>query len=99
MSQSRLSTALEDGLLALPEGNIALMRPSDAYDVSALPRDAVQVVHGFYPDVAAWQSAGYDVTQELAKVSVAVVVVPRAKALARAMSTSLSGRRLKRQSP
>ncbi len=85
MSQSRLSTALEDGLLALPEGNIALMRPSDTYDVSALPRDAVQVVHGFYPDVAAWQSAGYEVTQELAKVSVAVVVVPRAKALARAM--------------
>lgn len=85
MSQSRLSTALEDGLLALPSGNIALMRPSATYDVSVLPRDHVRIVHGFFPDVAAWQNAGYDVAQELRAVSVAVVVVPRAKALARAM--------------
>ncbi|MEL7178312.1 MAG: methyltransferase [Pseudomonadota bacterium] len=85
MSQSRLSTALEDGLIALPEGNIALMRPPATYDVSALPRDHVQVVHGFFADYAAWQGAGYPVSQDLPKVSVAVVVVPRAKALARAM--------------
>ena len=85
MSQSRLSTALEDGLIALPEGNIALMRPPATYDVSALPRDMVQVVHGFFPDHATWQAAGYPVSQDLAAVSVAVVVVPRAKALARAM--------------
>jgi 16S rRNA (guanine1207-N2)-methyltransferase len=85
MSQSRLSTAIEDGLIALPEGNIALMRPPATYDVSALPRERVKITHGFFPDVAAWQGAGYDVTQQLPKVSVAVVVVPRAKALARAM--------------
>ncbi|PJI85167.1 16S rRNA m(2)G 1207 methyltransferase [Yoonia maricola] len=85
MSQSRLSTALDDGLITLPVGNIALMRPPATYDVSALPRADVQIVHGFFPDVAAWQGAGYPVAQELAKVSVAVVIVPRAKALARAM--------------
>lgn len=85
MSQSRLSTALDDGLITLPSGNIALMRPSATYDVSALPRDRVQIVHGFYPDVAAWQGAGYPVSQHVADVSVAIVVVPRAKALARAM--------------
>ena len=85
MSQSRLSTALQDGLLVLPQGKIALMRPSDTYDVSALPRDAVQIVHGCYPDVAAWQSAGYPVSQEMQPATVAIVVVPRAKALARAM--------------
>lgn len=85
MSQSRLSTAIDDGLIALPEGNIALMRPPATYDVSALPRDRVKITHGFSPDVAAWLGAGYEVTQTLAKVSVAVVVVPRAKALARAM--------------
>ena len=85
MSHSRLSTALDDGLIALPDGNIALMRPSATYDVSALPRDRVQIVHGFFPDAAAWQAGGYDVTQQLSKVAVAVVVVPRAKALARAM--------------
>jgi len=85
MSNSRLSTAIDDGLLALPAGKIALMRPSATYDVSALSRDDVQIVHGFYPDVAAWQAAGYSVTQVTPEVSVAIVVVPRAKALARAM--------------
>lgn len=85
MSQSRLNTALDDGLLALPEGNIAVMRPSATYDITGLPREAVQIVHGFFPDVEAWQAAGYPVSQELSKMTVAIVVVPRAKALARAM--------------
>ncbi|WP_108815448.1 class I SAM-dependent methyltransferase [Loktanella sp. Alg231-35] len=85
MSQSRLSTAIEDGLIALPEGAITIMRPSATYDVSALPRDVVQILHGFYPDAAAWQGAGYAVSQTLGKSAVAIVVVPRAKALARAM--------------
>lgn len=85
MSQSRLSTAIDDGLLTLPDGDIAVMRPSLTYDVSSLPRDAVQVVHGFYPEFAAWQAAGYPATQTLASVKTAIVVVPRSKALARAM--------------
>ena len=85
MSQSRLSTALDDGLLSLPQGKIAIMRPTATYDVSGLSRDHVQVVQGFYPDYTAWENAGYPVAQELAKVAVAIVVVPRAKALARAM--------------
>jgi 16S rRNA (guanine1207-N2)-methyltransferase len=85
MSQSRLSTALDDGLLSLPQGDIAIMRPTATYDVSGLPRDHVQIVQGFYPDHAAWKNAGYPVAQELTKVAVAIVVVPRAKALARAM--------------
>ncbi|MFO8126806.1 class I SAM-dependent methyltransferase [Yoonia sp.] len=85
MSQSRLSTALQDGMIALPVGNIAIMRPPATYDVAALPRGEVQIVHGFFPDYAAWEGAGYPVTQDLARVCVAIVVVPRAKALARAM--------------
>ncbi len=85
MSQSRLSTALDEGLIALPVGNIAILRPPAIYDVSALPRAAVQIVHGFYPEYAAWESAGDPVSQDLDQVSVAIVVVPRAKALARAM--------------
>ncbi len=85
MSTSRLSTALDDGLLALPEGPVFLMRPPATYDVATLPRDAVSVVHGFYPDAAAWQAAGYPVTQDMTACATAVVVVPRAKALARAM--------------
>lgn len=85
MSQSRLSTAVDDGLLSLPDGNIAVLRPPATYDMSPLPRDAVRVVHGFYPDYAAWQAAGYEVATQMPDVAVAIVVVPRAKALARAM--------------
>jgi len=85
MSQSRLRTALDDGLFALPEGNIAVLRPPATYDMAALPRHAVQVVHGFYPDHAAWRDAGYPTTQDAPQVATAIVVVPRAKALARAM--------------
>lgn len=85
MSQSRLSTALDDGLITLPSGKIAVMRPSASYDIAALPRDQVAIVHSFYPDVAAWQGARYPVTQTLDHAAVAIVVVPRAKALARAM--------------
>ena len=85
MSQSRLTTALQDGLIALPEGNIAIMRPPATYDVSALPRGQVQIQQSYYPDYAAWHGAGYVVTQDLQDVTVAIVVVPRAKALARAM--------------
>ncbi|WP_373636536.1 class I SAM-dependent methyltransferase [Yoonia sp. BS5-3] len=85
MPQSRLSTALDDGLLALPDGNIAVMRPPATYDVAALPRAQVQIMHGFYPDFEAWKSAGYPTAEEFEKAAVAIVVVPRAKALARAM--------------
>lgn len=85
MSYSRLSTALDDGLLALPSGNIAVMRPPATYDISPLAGQPVRIVHSFFPDVAAWQSGGYDVVQDMPTVAVAVVVVPRSKALARSM--------------
>ncbi len=85
MSQSRLSTALHDGLLALPDGNISVVRPPAGYDVSALPRDATGIVHGFYPDYMAWQNAGYGMAQSVADTKTAIVVLPRAKLLARAM--------------
>jgi len=85
MSQSRLSTAIDDGLLTLPEGSVVVMRPTSTYDVTALPRDAVQIMQSYYPDFAAWQNAGYPVSQNMSPASVAIVVVPRAKALARAM--------------
>lgn len=85
MSRSRLSTALDDGLLVLPDGIISVMRPPVTYDVAELPRDRTKIVHGVYPDYAAWQNAGYQVAQDLAQTKTAIVVVPRAKALARAM--------------
>lgn len=85
MSISRLRTALNEGLLALPDGNIALMRPSSDYDVSALPRDLVQIVHGFFPTYEMWRGAAYPVHRAMVDCETAIVVVPRSKSLARAM--------------
>jgi 16S rRNA (guanine1207-N2)-methyltransferase len=82
---SRLTTALQDGLLTLSDGPIAVLRPTAMFDVSALPRDDVQIVHGFSPDVTAWQNAGFPVSENISDVTTAIVVVPRAKALARAL--------------
>ncbi|WP_439156472.1 class I SAM-dependent methyltransferase [Yoonia sp.] len=92
MSQSRLSTALDDGLLSLPQGDIAVLRPPATYDVSPLPRSAVRIVHGFFPDYAAWQAADHIVMDDMPSVAVAIVVVPRAKALARALVATACAR-------
>lgn len=85
MSQSRLSTAIDDGALVLPAGKIAVMRPAADYDVAPLNRDDVMISHGYYPDFEAWSSAGYVVTPKAEPASVAIVIVPRSKALARDM--------------
>lgn len=85
MSQSRLSTAIADGALVLPAGKITVMRPAADYDISPLPRDDVMIAQGFYPDFARWEDAGYMVTAKAEPAEVAIVVVPRAKKLARAM--------------
>lgn len=82
---SRLTTAIDDGLLNLTMGKIALIRPSAGYDASALPRDRVVISHTFYPDHAAWADAGYPASKDIPTVDIAIVVVPRAKALARAI--------------
>ena len=85
MSQSRLSTAIQDGLLVLPQGDITLMRPPATYDVAELPRAHIRIMHGFYPDAADWRIAGFPVDQGMARSASAIVVLPRAKALAQAM--------------
>lgn len=85
MPQSRLSTAIQDGLLVLRAGDVCLMRPPAAYDLSDLPRDVVRIMHGYFPDVADWQIASHSVTRDLPRCGTAIVVVPRAKALAQAM--------------
>jgi len=84
-ASSRLSTALIEGTLVLPEGPVCLMRPALDYDVNELPRERVNILHTFKPDAAGWQNAGYPVSGEYAPSETAIVVVPRAKALAKAM--------------
>jgi len=83
-SQSRLRTAIDDGLLILPDGPICVMRPPVTYDISALGRPA-HIAHSLFTDSAAWSAAGYDVSQDIGDAKTIVVVVPRSKALARSM--------------
>ena len=86
MSQSRLSTALEQEGLVLPEGPVAVMRAPGGYDLGGVDAGRLVMVHGFRPEFEASQRAGLKVATELPEgVGTAIVVVPRSKALARHM--------------
>ena len=85
MSQTRLNTALDGGALALPEGPVAVIRPSAGYDLDGLPRAGLTVVHSFKPDIDHWQRAGLATAQDIPAVTAAIVVVPRSKTLARGL--------------
>lgn len=80
----RLPLALSGGLV-LPEGRIAVLGARATDDLSALSRDAVVVETGFRPDHDALAAAGYEtVVSATGDFVAALVVLPRAKALARA---------------
>ncbi|WP_412552183.1 class I SAM-dependent methyltransferase [Shimia sp. MIT1388] len=85
MSHSRLSLAVEDYGLSLPsDGRIAVFAPRVGYDLSALPRGQVHVVQHLKPDFDAFSDAGYEASVvEDGNYAAAIVVLPRAKALAR----------------
>lgn len=87
MSQSRLTLALESGAVALPdEGPIAVFNPSAMADLSALPKDRVEVIQGFKPDHDAWAARGYAVAvAPQGTYAGALIFLPRAKAEARAL--------------
>lgn len=86
MAASRLTLALDSGALSLPAaGRLAVFGPSAEADLSVLPKERVQIIQGFAPDHAAWERRGWDVAvAPTGDFAGAVVVVPRAKALARA---------------
>jgi 16S rRNA (guanine1207-N2)-methyltransferase len=85
MSQSRLTTALTTGAIDLPSGPIAVLRPGLGYDLSALPQAQVQVAQSEWTAADFWTQAGYTVTRESEPAAVALVVLPRSKALGRGM--------------
>ena len=85
MPPSRLSLALASGAVRLPdEGRIAVFGAGPGDDLSALPRNRVQLIQRFYPDHAALTRAGYGcaIVPE-GMYAAAIVRLPRAKAEAR----------------
>lgn len=87
MQPSRLALALESGAFVLPPaGRIAVFRPRAGTDLSALPKERVEVIQGFWPDHESFARAGYATAVAPAgPYSAAIVVVPRTKAEARAL--------------
>ncbi len=84
-SLSRLRTAIEDGVLVLPEGPVTVMRPAVDYDIAALKNHDAQVMHSLCTSHRLFADADYPVSREMLPAKTAIVVVPRSKALARAM--------------
>lgn len=86
----RLSLALDKGGVVLPdEGRIVVFHPRGDMDLSVLPKDRVQVVQPFKPDHDVFSAQGYDVVAlPDGPYAAAVVCLPRAKPLARAMVQS-----------
>ncbi|MDO9525811.1 MAG: methyltransferase [Gemmobacter sp.] len=87
MRSVRISHALDTGALSLPEsGRIAVFRPRAGDDLSALPRDRVQIVTVFKPDHDAFAAQGYAcVRKPDGAFAGALVCLPRAKAAALAL--------------
>ncbi len=87
MASSRLSTALDNGVISLPDsGRIALLRARADHELSALPQDRIEAIQGFYPDYAALAARGVNVgVAPEGDYSAALVFLPRAKAEARAL--------------
>lgn len=92
MRSERLTLALDSGLVVLPpEGRILVLRPRAGDDLSALPRDRVQVVTGFRPDADGFAAQGYDVgTEPQGRFAAALVCATRARDHAHALLAQAS---------
>ncbi|QBF30339.1 class I SAM-dependent methyltransferase [Thalassococcus sp. S3] len=83
----RLSLALSEGALSLPEtGRIAVFGASPDADLSALPRARCQIVTPLRPAYDHWRAQGYECgTDPAGPFACSIVFLPRAKAAARAV--------------
>ena len=85
MADSRLSLALDMGVVALPDvGRIAVFEPTPDHDLSVLPKDRVLVIQGFKPFHDHFAQQGYDcAVAPRGDFVAAVLFMPRARPLAR----------------
>jgi 16S rRNA (guanine1207-N2)-methyltransferase len=85
MRSARLKMALETGVMRLPEaGQIAVYHPLGGDDLSMLPRERLRIETAFKPDIGGFSAQGYALGGE-GPDALAVVCLPRAKALAHAL--------------
>ncbi|MEZ5714046.1 MAG: methyltransferase [Paracoccaceae bacterium] len=91
MNASRLGIFVGDGGVDQPgllqlEGEIVLFGAGAATDLSMFPKDRLRLVCGMKPDVEALEAAGFAVSVAPPEAAaLAVVILPRAKAQARAV--------------
>ncbi|MEE9427971.1 MAG: class I SAM-dependent methyltransferase [Paracoccaceae bacterium] len=87
MARSRLTFAIEAGLVEFPEtGDIAVFQPTALTDISELPKQRVVAVQGFYPDHQLLTDQDFRTQTDVKGVfGSALVFLPRSKAEGRAM--------------
>ena len=78
----RLELAIDGALIDVPpEGQIAVIGARAGDDLSALPKDRVEVVQRHFPDHRAFADAGFATAVDLGgPYAMAIVALPRAKA-------------------
>ncbi len=82
---ARLSHVLRDSALVPDEGRVVVFGATRETDLSELPKDRTDVVQGFFPEAEALKARGYAVrTAPDFPYVLAIVCLPRAKALAQA---------------
>ncbi|GGE50129.1 class I SAM-dependent methyltransferase [Actibacterium pelagium] len=93
MKASRLTLAIEAGYDLPEDGRIAVIGARASDDLSALPKDRVQVIQGFKPDYDYWRGLGYDcVAEPDGTYAAAILFLPRSKAQAQEQIADLATR-------
>ncbi len=93
MARSRLTQALADGLVSLPDGPICVFGAPAGFDLSSLPKARVTIAQRMKAENDAWAARGYATSPGLPDhAALSIVVLPRSKSLARAILADLSRR-------
>lgn len=84
-AKSRIRTAIDDGLLALPAGNVTIIRPDASFDIGSFSDRDVTVCTTVAGDQKRWEMSGYATTSTIPKSEISVVSIPRSKAFAKSL--------------
>lgn len=92
MSHPRLSLALDGGGLDISSGRIVVFGARSDLDLRDLPKERCQLITGYKPDVDSLGGQGWEVaTAAEGTFDTAIVFLPRAKKLAKAMIAEAVG--------